>query len=79
MDDKDKKVVNTEEQNRTVNPGDSVIQEDSISQDAVENTSGASTEREPEPRNPEGGVETDQPNRLKEENEPANERDYPDL
>jgi hypothetical protein len=33
MSDKDKKVVNTEEQNRAVNPGDSVTQEDSISQE----------------------------------------------
>ena len=35
MSDRDKKVVNTEEQNRAVNPGDSPVQEDSISQDAV--------------------------------------------
>lgn len=35
MTDRDKKVVNTEEQNRAVNPGDSPVQEDSISQDAV--------------------------------------------
>jgi hypothetical protein len=33
MSDKEKKVVNTEEQNRAVNPGDSVTQEDSISQE----------------------------------------------
>jgi len=37
MNDLDKKVVNTEEQNRAVNPGDAVNQEDSISQDGVVN------------------------------------------
>lgn len=35
MNDKDKKVVNTEEQNRTVNAGESDIQEESVSQDPV--------------------------------------------
>jgi hypothetical protein len=35
----DKKLVNTEEQNRAVNPGDSVTQDDSISQEPAHNPS----------------------------------------
>ena len=46
MYDKDKKVVNTEEENRAVNPGDSDIPEDSISQEAAHtvNTDTSSSE-----------------------------------
>lgn len=39
MNDKDKKTVNTEEQNRAVNPGDSEYQEDSISQQPADEPS----------------------------------------
>jgi hypothetical protein len=75
--DKDKKVVNTEEQNRAVNPGDSVIQEDSISQDSPEKVS--NTGNANEPGKPEGGVETDKPQQVTEQDEERPERDYPDL
>jgi hypothetical protein len=43
MQDKDKKVVNTEEQYRAVNPGDSNIEEESISQDPIEDKNGYSS------------------------------------
>jgi hypothetical protein len=33
--DRDKKVVNTEEQNRAVNPGDSPVQEEPLTEDAA--------------------------------------------
>lgn len=66
MPDKDKKVVNTEEQNRAVNPGDSATQEDSISQEPAHtvntDSSPASTPAEPTPAN---AVNTTDDNDLK--------------
>lgn len=42
--DKDKKIVNTEEQNRAVNPGDSPVQEESVSDDPAHSPEKAGTD-----------------------------------
>jgi hypothetical protein len=43
--DGDKKVVNTEEQNRAVNPGDVPVQEEAVSDDPVHQPEKAGTDR----------------------------------
>jgi hypothetical protein len=44
MMDRDKKVVNTEDQNRAVNPGDSPVQEEPVSEDAAHQPEKAGTD-----------------------------------
>jgi hypothetical protein len=46
MADKDKKIVNTEEENRAVNPGDTPTPEDSPSQEAAHTVNTESSDRE---------------------------------
>jgi hypothetical protein len=45
MMDRDKKVVNTEEQNRAVNPGDSPVQEEAVSDDPAHQPEKAGTDK----------------------------------
>lgn len=79
MNDKDKKVVNTEEQNRAVNPGDSEYQEDSISQDAVPGyeTDDTSVSEKPAPEKSEN--EAKRPSRIEGDDASSIERKDPDM
>ena len=51
-------MVNTEEQNRAVNPGDSETQEDSISQEAAHTFAGESSDPEPQASEPDKKEDT---------------------
>lgn len=79
MSDKDKKVVNTEEQNRAVNPGDSEYQEDSISQDAVPGyeTDGSGVSEKPTPEKSEN--EAKRPSRIEGDDASGIERNDPNV
>jgi hypothetical protein len=44
--DRDKKVVNTEEQNRAINPGDAPVQEESVTDDPAHQPEKAGTDQD---------------------------------
>jgi hypothetical protein len=78
MNDKDKKVVNTEEQNRTVNPADRDYKEGDQSQEPLMNTN-TNTENPPETEKPDGGSEVERPHRIEGEDAGDIERKIPNM
>jgi hypothetical protein len=80
MSDKDKKVVNTEEQNRTVNPEDKSYEKDA---DLVSDERPLSSAQEdatsPEIENPDQGDEIETPHRIEGDDAGDIERKIPNL
>lgn len=74
-DDKNKKVVNTEEQNRTVNPGNR--DNTTTSEEPLLNTSADSDQGEIE--KPDGGSEVERPHRIEGEDADGIERKIPNM
>jgi hypothetical protein len=80
MNDKNKKVVNTEEQNRAINPNDRDYKEDTSSQEPlVNNDNIKKSETNPETENPEGGSEVETPHRIEGDDAGSIERKIPNL
>jgi hypothetical protein len=76
MNDKDKKVVNTEEQNRAVNPGSSEDQESAPHEEPITNNK---TNSQGEIEKPEKGSEVERPHPIEGDDADSIERKIPDL
>lgn len=78
MNDKDRKVVNAEEQNRAVNPGNEDFEEESSPNESpvITKTTGTST---PETEKPERGADVETPRRTEGDDADSIERKIPNL
>jgi hypothetical protein len=78
MNDKDRKVVNTEEQNRAVNPGNEDYQEETSPNESpvVTKTAGNNS---PETEKPERGADVERPHRIEGDDADGIERKIPNL
>ncbi len=83
MADKNKKVVNTEEQNRVVNPRDKDYNPDDRERASSSTESSASTPASgtanPETEKPDGGSEVERPHRIEGEDADDIERKIPNM
>jgi hypothetical protein len=77
MGSQHKKVVNTEEQNRTVNPGD--IRENESSNDKDPLLKSGNNETPPETEDPDGGNEVETPHRIEGDDAGSIERKIPNM
>jgi hypothetical protein len=78
MNDKDRKVVNTEEQNRAVNPGNQDFEEESSPKESpvITKSAGNST---PESEKPERAADVEAPHRTEGDDADSIERKSPKL
>ena len=78
MNDKDNKVVNTEEQNRAVNPGSGDYQETSPKESLGINQN-ITSNNTPETEKPEKGADVERPHRIEGDDADSIERKIPNL
>lgn len=79
MNDKDKKVVNTEEQNRTVNPGDKDYNEGESTREQKQDQKTITKNDQAEVENPDGGSEIERPHQIEGDDADGIERKVPNL
>lgn len=79
MNDKNKKVVNTEEQNRVVNPGGRDFSDREEEAGSEKESQPVNKTDNPETERPDGGSEVERPHRIEGEDADDIERKIPNL